>query len=148
MVQFRRIVCATDFSPTAAVAVGQATELARQQGGEVVLVHVLPHLAQPFGGMGMIDSLGTLQAELRDRAREQLAAVGKQFGNGLRLRTELREGHIAEQVLACARDTNADLIVLGTHGHTGLQHVLLGSTAERVVRLAPCPVLTIRSSPS
>ena len=61
------------------------------------------------------------------------------------MRSELRDGDAHAQVLACAKANNADLIVMGTQGHTGLKHALLGSTAERIVRLAECPVLTVRS---
>ena len=62
-----------------------------------------------------------------------------------KVRTLLRDGEAHEQVLACAKEVGADLVVMGTHGHTGLKHAFLGSTAEKVVRLSECPVLTVRT---
>jgi nucleotide-binding universal stress UspA family protein len=145
MVQFRRIVCAIDFSPTATAAAAHAAELARVHGGELTLLFVLPHVTQPFAGLGVLDSFTQLHGELRTRAKSQLDAAAERLGPGLRVRTELREGNIADEVVAYARDTQADLLVIGTHGYTGVQHLLLGSTAERVVRRAACPVLTVRT---
>jgi nucleotide-binding universal stress UspA family protein len=145
MTQFRRIVCPTDFSPTAAAAQRLAATLARQFGAELVLLHVLPHPHYPLRGFGIAESYPHLQAELHTRAKERLAEAAKAVGEGLSVRTEMRDGDAYEQALTFARETNADLIVIGTHGHTGLKHALLGSTAERIVRLAECPVLTVRT---
>jgi nucleotide-binding universal stress UspA family protein len=142
MIQFRRIVCPTDFSPTADAAAMHAASLARACSGDLLLLHVLPHLNHPL--QGIAQAIPRLLAELRAGAKERLAMAAKALGDGLAVRTELREGHAHEQILACARDNKADVIVMGTHGHTGLQHTLLGSTAERIVRLAECPVLTVR----
>lgn len=144
MPQFRRIVCPTDFSPTAAAALAYATDLARSAKAEIVLLHVLPTMNYPLRGLGMAEAFPHLQAELHTRGKERLAEAAKAIGADVAVRTELRDGEAYEQVLACAKDLGADLIVLGTHGHTGLKHALLGSTAERVVRLAECPVLTVR----
>jgi universal stress protein A len=145
MTEFRRIVCPTDFSPTADAAARHAASLARAYQGELVLLHVLPQLHYPLRGLGMAESFPNLQLELHTRAKERLAEAAKALGSGFTLRTEIRDGEAYEQVLACAREHQADVIVLGTHGHTGLKHALLGSTAERVVRLAECPVLTVRT---
>lgn len=145
MPKYRRIVCPTDFSPTAAAALGHAADLARTSGAELVLLHVLPTINYPLRGLGMAEAFPHLQAELHTRGKERLAETAKALGTGLAVRTELRDGEAYEQVLACAKEAGADLIVLGTHGHTGLKHALLGSTAERVVRLAECPVLTVRT---
>lgn len=145
MPQFQRIVCPTDFSPTADAAARYAASLARAYSGELVLMHVLPQLHYPLRGLGMAEAFPHLQEELHTRAKERLAEVVQSLGSDLRVRTELRDGETYEQVLACARDSKADIIVMGTHGHTGLKHALLGSTAERVVRLAECPVLTVRT---
>lgn len=145
MPQFRRIVCPTDFSPTAEAAARHAASLARAYSGELLLLHVLPQVHYPLRGLGMAEAFPHLQQELHVRAKERLAAAANTLGNGITIRTELRDGEAYEQVLACARENKADVIVMGTHGHTGLKHALLGSTAERVVRLAECPVLTVRT---
>ncbi len=145
MTQFRRIVCPTDFSPTADVAVRYAASLARAYGAELVLLHVLPQLHYPLRGLGMATAFPHLQEELHTRANERLQAAVVAAGDAGTVRTELRDGDAYEGILGAAHDLGADLIVMGTHGHTGLKHALLGSTAERVVRLAECPVLTVRA---
>lgn len=142
---FARILCPTDFSPTAAAAAKQAATLARTFGSELILLHVLPILSYPLRGLGMAEAFPNLQAELHTRAKERLAAARTELGTDLTVRTELRDGDPRDQVLAAAKDNKAELIVMGTSGHTGLKHMLLGSTAERVVRLADCPVLTVRT---
>jgi nucleotide-binding universal stress UspA family protein len=145
MTSFRRILVPTDFSPTAGAATQQAVELAKTFGAELVLLHVVPPMVHRLRTFGMAAGLAGLQDELRQRAAERLQQTAAEIGAGP-IHTEVREGSAFEQVLACARDCQADLIVIGTQGHTGLQHALLGSTAERVVRFAHCPVLTVRST--
>ena len=144
MATIRRIVCPTDFSPTARPAAQYAGELAKSFGAEVVLLHVGPELSYPTRGLGMSTAFPTLQQELHQRAQEELEKQRQQFDPAVPVRTELRDGQAYEQILDCASACKADLIVLGTHGHTGLKLMLLGSTAERVVRLAACPVMTVR----
>ncbi|MBL8753249.1 MAG: universal stress protein [Planctomycetes bacterium] len=141
---FQRILCPTDFSPVAAAALERATMLARTFGAELILVHVVQTFAYPVFDLGLVGVMPQLQEEQVQRARERLEQTKAGLGSGLVVRTDLRTGDAREQVLAAARDAKADLIVMGTHGHTGLAHVLLGSTTERVVRLAECPVLTVR----
>ena len=145
MTQFRRIVCPTDFSPTADAAVRYAASLAKAYGAELVLLHVLPQVHYPLRGLGMATAYPHLQEELHTRGKERLQAALAAITDVPGVQTELRDGEAYEGVLACAHDRGADLIVIGTHGHTGLRHALLGSTAERVVRLAECPVLTVRT---
>ncbi|HEX6810841.1 MAG TPA: universal stress protein [Planctomycetota bacterium] len=144
MTRIRRIVCPTDFSPTAGHALEYAAEMARSFGAELVLLHVVPEMNYPLRSFGMAWSLPHLHEELHKHAADEIEKVRKTIGTGVDVRTELRDGEAHAQVLACAKAQNADLIVMGTQGHTGLKHALLGSTAERVVRLAECPVLTVR----
>jgi nucleotide-binding universal stress UspA family protein len=141
---FQRILCPTDFSPVATTAMQHATMLARTFGAELVLVHVVQSFAYPVFDLGLVGVMPQLQEDQLQRAKERLEQTKAGLGAGLVVRTDLRTGDAREQVLAAARDAKADLIVMGTHGHTGLAHVLLGSTTERVVRLAECPVLTVR----
>jgi len=144
MTRFRRIVCPTDFSPTAERALELATEMAKAFGAELVLLHVVPLMNYPTRGLSIAGAFPQLEQELQTRAKERLAQM--QAGiQGLTVRHEARSGDPYEQILACTREAKADLIVIGTHGHTGIKHALLGSTAERVVRLAECPVLTVRA---
>ena len=81
---------------------------------------------------------------MRDAARERLEELReKGTAEGVEIAVHLREGNSAEGISAAANEIGADLIVMGTRGNTGLKHVLLGSVAERTIRLAPCPVLTL-----
>jgi nucleotide-binding universal stress UspA family protein len=146
MTQFRRIVCPTDFSPTAEAAMRYAASIAQAYGAELVLLHVLPQVHYPLRGLGMASAFPHLQEELHTRAKERLQAALATVSGVTKIDTELRDGEAYDGVLACAKERHADLIVLGTHGYTGLRHALLGSTAERVVRLAECPVLTVRTA--
>jgi nucleotide-binding universal stress UspA family protein len=125
--------------------VRHAAALAKAQGSELVLLHVVPELNYPIRGLGMAEALPHLRQELHQRAKEQLQEVQRGLGAGLNVRLELRDGTAHDAILACANEVGADLIVMGTHGYTGIKHALLGSSAERVVRLASCPVLTVRS---
>lgn len=138
----KRIIVATDFSETAEAATSYAIALAKELGAEVVLMHAyeVPTYAFPEGAV--------IQAELFDRlehvSREALASVAAQHASsGVSLRTVLRNGVPFREICDAAREEGADLLVLGTHGRRGLSRLLLGSVAERVVRSAPCPVLTL-----
>lgn len=144
MIQIRRIVCPTDFSATAARAVAYAAEMARTFDADLVLLHVVPELTYPLRSFGMASAFPHLQEELHKRADEELQKAKNGLA-GTKVTTLLRDGEAHAQVLECAKETGADLIVIGTHGHTGLKHAFLGSTAEKVVRLSECPVLTVRT---
>jgi nucleotide-binding universal stress UspA family protein len=145
MIQIRRIVCPTDFSPTAARAIDYAAEMARSFGAELTLLHVIPEMTYPLRSFGMATSFPHLREELHKRADEALQEAKAKVGSQTRVSTMLRDGEAHVQILECAKTIGADLIVMGTHGHTGLKHALLGSTAEKVVRLSDCPTLTVRS---
>lgn len=117
------ILCATDFSPSAEPAFLAALDYARRLGARLHLLHV----------RAAVDGGGA--AEL-----EQLAA---RIGAGIEVVTKLDAGLAAERIVEYARAAGVDLIVLGSHGHTGFSRALLGSVSERVMRTAPCPVLTV-----
>jgi nucleotide-binding universal stress UspA family protein len=148
MIKLTRIVCPTDFSPTASRAVDYAAALADSFGAKLVLLHVIPEMSYPLRSFGMASSFPHLKEELHERAREELdkraAAIKSQLPK-VEVSIDLRDGEAHEAALECAKAHGADMIVIGTHGHTGLKHALLGSTAERVVRMSDCPVLTVRT---
>lgn len=138
---FRRILIALDDSAIAARAVEVGTDLATALKAQAALVYVVdPTIAfQPDSGITAEEWVATLKREgqsflatAAQRTREPLAW---QF---------LREGKPADQILAAAREWEADVIVVGTHGRSGVSRVVLGSTAESVVRHAPCPVLVVK----
>jgi nucleotide-binding universal stress UspA family protein len=145
---FGRIVHATDFSRASRPALVKAMSLARQNGAPLSIVHALPPLAIPVGGdMAYLSpaTYETIDRSARQHARKQLDILSRRARKaGVRTRVLLLDGIPHEQILRAARRTRADLIVIGTHGRTGLSKVFLGSVAERVVRFATCPVLTIR----
>lgn len=142
--RLKKILVPVDFSEFAAKAVKYAARFAEQFGATLVVVHVIEPVRSPES------VLIPPEMEEVNRGRLQLARsalaefVRKQVPAGLHTETLTRLGHPVEHITSAARDFDADLIVIATHGHTGLKHLLLGSVAERVVRLAPCPVLTVR----
>ena len=146
MIQIRRIVCPTDFSATAARAVDYAAEMARTFAAELTLLHVVPEMNYPLRSFGMASAFPHLREELHQRADDELQKEKARLDANTKANTLLRDGEAHIQVLECAKSLGADLIVIGTHGHTGIKHAFLGSTAEKVVRLSECPVLTVRTA--
>ena len=144
---FRRILWPTDFSPLAAAALAPALRLATGGEAELVLLHVLSLAAlSPFPDISG-EVWTRLEREARAAAERELQKAVAQIKRTvphLRVRSLLREGVPFEEILRAARRLRCDLIVLATHGRTGLRHVLGGSVAENVVRRAPCPVLSVR----
>jgi nucleotide-binding universal stress UspA family protein len=144
MFQLTRIVCPTDFSPCAAAALDCAQGLARACKAKLLLLHVVPTLDQyVVASPDAIVMLPDVMEAARQGARAGLEKIRRQL-EGLEVKVELREGPVHESILGAAKDNAGDLIVMGTHGRTGLKHLVLGSIAERVVRLSPVPVLTVR----
>jgi nucleotide-binding universal stress UspA family protein len=143
---FRRILHATDFSSASRRALARAIALARQNRAPLSIAHALPAPAMLVGdGFVPPGTYEMIDRGSRERARKQLTAlVARARRAGVRATALLLDGVPHEQIPRAARRTRADLIVIGTHGRSGLSRVLLGSVAERVIRLAPCPVLTVR----
>jgi nucleotide-binding universal stress UspA family protein len=141
---FSRILIATDFSDLAANATQRGLQLARQTGAEVVLLHVIENTWYPGTfGVGPLP-LPDLEQQVRKAARERLDRLHQELApSGLKCRTLLREGVPWAEIVSAAEQEHSDLIVLATHGYTGIKHALLGSQAERVVRTAKCAVMTI-----
>jgi nucleotide-binding universal stress UspA family protein len=141
-VRLKRIVVPTDFSAASRKAIDQATAFAKLCDGEVTLVHVIEPAPYPEFGYAHIPMK---EAKLKRAAREQLAALCRKLADaGLTCGFAIRTGSAFHEITEQAREESADLIVVATHGRGALAHLLLGSTAERVVRHAPCPVLVVR----
>ena len=142
---YHRVLWPTDFSPLANVALPHAVGLAAAAGAELVLLHVLPSLAA-YAVPELVGALSvSLQRKARAAAEGQLRRLEQQVkGPNFRVHTVLTEGVPFDQILRAAKRLRCDLIVLATHGRTGLAHAIMGSVAENVVRRAPCPVLTVR----
>jgi nucleotide-binding universal stress UspA family protein len=141
----RRILVPVDFSPRAMRALGLAESLARETGAGLLVVHIAEPITYPtdLGYAPVIP--GEVEAGLQASARERLAELVTGLrARGVAAEGEVRTGRPFSEITETARAAGADLIMLTTHGFTGLKHVLLGSTAERVVRHAPCPVWVLR----
>ena len=139
------IMCPLDFSEPCRVAMEHAESLARALGAELILAHVVVPAMYPvaFGAVPL--GAVTLEEEARASAEASLADDVKRLSDdGFNCRSLVEVGTPAYRLVEMVQENGVDLVVMGTHGATGLGHVLLGSTAERVVRLCPCPVLTVK----
>ena len=144
MLPLRRIVCPTDFSPAAARAVADAAELGRQFQAELVLVHVVPVLPAVPSDPNFTFEVPEYERALHADAERRLGALAADLGaHGRAVRTAIGHGDAGGEIVRIAAGEAADLIVIATHGTTGWRHALFGSVAEKVVRHARRPVLTI-----
>lgn len=148
MITLKKILYATDFSDCARAAQTYAVALAGQFQSELHVVHVLADIMMMMPEPG--SALSLPQNYLVDLKQEAERALDKTLADaaakGLRVTRALRMGNPFVEIVKYAEESEADLIVVGTHGRGGLGHLLLGSVAEKVVRRAKCPVLTVRPS--
>ena len=144
---FHRILVPTDFSTCAEAAWSLARRLAGATGAELVLAHVLvetPLYAEGPFSMDRAQHVYEAARKWGEEALEDWVAKSRSGGSGAR--AVMRTGVPYQEIVALADGEQADLIVIGTHGRGGIDRALLGSVADRVVRLAPCPVLTVREA--
>jgi universal stress protein A len=140
-----KILHPTDFSECAQQAQEEAGRLARALGGEVVLLHVSVEAPLYAEGLIRVKDVEKVYEDQRKWAEETLEARATALReSGVASRWLLRVGIPFEEIVKAAREEGADLIVIGTHGRGGLARFFLGSVADRVVRMGPCPVLTVR----
>jgi universal stress protein A len=141
------ILVPTDLGPTSDAAVDYAIRIARRFSGTLHFLHVVDDplaAAAPWGSEAYIAGIPALRDALVDEAAVKLAAVLKQAERrGVPARSEIRLGGVAEVIRDFAKAEGCDLIVMGTHGRTGIAHLLRGSVAEKTVRQSACPVLTV-----
>ena len=146
---FEIVVVPCDFSDHARAALEVACDLAKRLGSQIHLLHVIqpPTLAYVTGGGYATAAPAPVDMEeLRQNALKGLEELGTGLGSERGFETHVVESpSIEEAIRECAQQLAADLIVMGTHGRTGLAHIFLGSVAERTLRRAPCPVLTVRA---
>jgi nucleotide-binding universal stress UspA family protein len=144
--EWKRICCPVDFSDASRAAMEVACDLARRFGAELVLLHAYPIPGYTFPD-GSVVASPTMMQELAEQAQKHLEEwrqEAERLVGAPRVTAEKAVGEPAAEILRAARESGADLVVVGTHGRTGLEHALMGSIAERVVRRAHCPVLTVR----
>jgi len=146
MIDLHRILVPTDFSKHSQNALTYAAAFAEKFGAELYLLHVVQDLALFIPDAVTVAPPVTPPVDqLTAAVRGALDKVIAEYQlRRLTVHAEVREGTPFYEIIRFARDQNIDLIVMGTHGHTGLAHVLMGSVTEKVVRKAPCPVLTVR----
>ena len=146
--RFRRILVPVDFSKCARRALEYARELMAPPASELILLHVVEPMA--YAAELGLPSLAALPrpGDQEHGDRKRLARWHRRIARtGVCIKAELRAGQPYLEITRAAKEFAVDLIVISTHGRTGLKHVFLGSTAERVVRHAECPVLTLRCRP-
>ena len=143
MTNITRILVATDFSEPADAALDYALYLAQALGATVSLAHVFDDpFEAAYASEQYVPMPQAMREEILARVRDRLATRAARGGGAMT--SEILTGPAAKAIVDRARD--ADLIVMGTHGRHGMAHLLMGSVAERVVRTAPCPVLTVRAA--
>lgn len=145
MPKYRNIVYSTDLSRNVRTAGRHAIDLARQNDTRLYLLHVLDDRYMGAEFLAETLDMKEVMGDVRSRVQRELdAMISRPSFRGLRVEAAVRKGNPAEEILRFAEEKKAGLIVLGTHARTGLEHVLLGTTAEKVVRNSPVPVLTVK----
>ena len=139
--KYKKILFATDFSPASETALQYATALARDSGATLLIAHV-EEMPMPYAGGEMYFA----QPEYPNpEVRRMLEAITPP-DKTVKYEHRLEMGTAADDIVRVAEEENADMIVIGTHGRTGLMRVLMGSVAESVMRYAKCPVLTVKQA--
>jgi universal stress protein A len=144
--KIQKILVPIDFSRCSEKGLHYARAFAGQFKASLVLAHVVQFNPIPGTEFSEVDFPAVEQRVLQQSKEELEKTAAALRSDDLNIETLLREGRPATEIASIARETNADLIIISTHGHTGLKHVLLGSVAENVVRHAPCPVLVVREN--
>jgi len=141
----RRILIPIDFSDSSKHALNYAISVAATFGSELILVYVVEPAVYPADlGFGQV-TLPNIEQELAGRAKSELGELVKsRVGSAITCKTIVCTGRPFYEILQTARKEKVDLIVIATHGHTGVEHLFFGSTTEKVAKKAPCPVLIVR----
>ena len=142
--KIKRILCPTDFSAIAEKAVEYAVFLASSHNAELQLLHVVDHLHGFDNYLILSMTPREISERMEKHANENLSDVTNHIKETVKIAQAVRHGKTSVQIIEMAREMKADLIVIGSHGRTGLSHVIIGSVAEAVVRHAYCPVLVVR----
>ena len=143
--QFKNILVPIDFSDFSKSALKYAVTFAQHYHAKLILIYVMePVIYPPDFSMGQI-TLPTVNFEMDKRAKEELDKLAEvEIASLVQVSTVIKTGKPFVEIIETAKEEDADLIIISTHGHSGVEHILFGSTADKVVRKAPCPVLTLR----
>jgi nucleotide-binding universal stress UspA family protein len=141
----KKVLVPIDFSDYSKSALKYAVNFAKSFNAEIILIYVVePVIYPPDFSMGQI-AMPSITTEWDDRAKDELAKLAKNEISGVNsVKTVIKTGKPFVEIIETAKEEDVDLIIIATHGHSGVEHILFGSTAEKVVRKAPCPVLTLR----
>lgn len=141
----KKVLVPIDFSDYSKNALKYAVNFSMQFNAEMILIYVIePVIYPPDFSMGQI-ALPSVNTEWDIKAKEELNKLAKsEIPSSIKVTTVLKTGKPFVEIIETAAEYDVDLIIIATHGHTGVEHILFGSTAEKVVRKAPCPVLTLR----
>jgi len=141
----KNILVPIDFSDYSKNALKYAVQFAKQFDAKIFLIYVVEPIIYPADfSMGQV-ALPSMDIDLHSRAEVELKNLAKIFTDSVvQIKTIIKTGKPFVEINDYAAEKNIDLIIIATHGHTGVEHILFGSTAEKVVRKAPCPVLTLR----
>jgi nucleotide-binding universal stress UspA family protein len=144
---FKHILVTTDFSPSSSGAIELAIEMATKFDAELTLLHVWELPVYPY--MELMISSAEITNSVEKAAAECLATKLKEVQARLpRSKSLLKLGLPWQQIVETIKQSKADLLVMGTHGRRGVEHAIMGSVAEKLVRLSPIPVLTVRGAPA
>lgn len=141
---FKKILCPVDFDENSIAALDTAADMARRSGALLEVLHVVPMIIQPGETPVYIDVYSAEDQASRDK----LIELAKQHLGGVKHQLKITVAQPSAAILHAQKADGADVIVMSTHGRRGIAHLVLGSVAERVVREAPCPVLTVHGRPS
>jgi nucleotide-binding universal stress UspA family protein len=145
MIKLKKILCPTDFSEYSLYALDYGVSFAQQYKAKLYLLHVVDvFLHDPAYFAPYIPDRAMFKG-YEENARSKLdEIIKKKVHKGIKTEAIVKEGRAFVEIVKAAKDEGIDMIVIGTHGRTGLSHAMFGSTAEKVVRKAPCPVLSIK----
>jgi universal stress protein A len=143
-IAIKKILAPTDFSPASKKALEYALRFAGESHSEITLLHILESVVPlTFEGISMPAPAPETESSEAEESLKALVASARRRG-GSKVRATFRRGIASHEIVEAAKELDVDLIVMATHGYTGWKHFAIGSTAERVVRAAPCPVLVVR----
>ena len=144
MPEIKKILCAIDFSEASAEVAQYAAMLGNCSGAQVLVLYVAPSLSQYVGFHVPPSSIESIVKDIVDGAETSMQEfLAKNFA-GTNAKGEVVSGYAAEEILTAAEEEQVDMVVMGTHGRRGIDRIIFGSVAEKVVKSAKCPVLTVR----
>ncbi len=146
MIDIKKILCAIDFSEASTPVADYTATLAKALSAEVLVLYVAPSLSQYVGFHVPPSSIENFVKDIVSGADESMRKFLDEHFKDVAVKGEVATGYAAEEIITTAEEEKADLIVMGTHGRKGIDRILFGSVAEKVVKTAKCPVLTIRPS--